>query len=798
MSQNQSSNTHLRGRSLEALEWSLICDALASRTRSPLGGALAYRHAPFSTPSESRRLRQRVIEGQILVDQSPAHGYVSGATDVNALLDRANRDGILDPAELHSCGHFLQTVGLLGDELRARAATTPFWAEDFAPAPPTPSVCEKIQRSVSSDGAVLDTASAELARLRRSRGEKRIEFEATLQARLKEWSNAGLLQDHFYDQIDGRYVVPVKVELQSKLEGSLMSRSNTGQSVFIEPAELRTSNNALKEIDLAIRAEEFRILRMLSGEIGSHAPAFMPWIAVVAEFDLALAAARLAKDWSLSAPIVPDHDQPLASLELGDVFHPGLKLRAVDIVTNSFSLPKEGHTILISGPNTGGKTVLLKAAALSACMARAGLLIPAAPGSKIPHYADVFAFIGDDQNIAAGLSSFSAQIMLMKAVLEDTSGPFLLVIDEILSSTDPEEASALAQALIEEFIARGHHVIVTSHFSELSLRCKTNPKITVAAMEFDSGSPTYRLRLDELGSSHALEVASKLGFPERTLTRARALLSTAKLDYEKAQAELRKKEQDLELAFESARSAFEREQERFKKETLGKFEAFARAAQAKLEEAVQNLSARLATYTRQGSAQNISKAIDRLESAAKDALREIDTAKSAVVSSITGQTQNSSGPLPLVVGARVKVKSMRGAKGIVLEVKGTGSAQSALVQVGNFRLEARNQDLEVLEAAAPKTGFAAKNNYVGFESSGQVERKLDLRGRRYDEAISEAERYIDQAFRSGAAQVTIVTGHGTGALKQGLKELLAGLPYIREFRPERDGNDGATLIEFER
>lgn len=790
--------SNLETRALEALEWRLICDALASRTRSPIGGAVALRHVPFSTPAEARRLRQRVVEGRLLIEQSPVHGYVSGVNDVIDLLDRASRDGVLEPTAIFLCGHFMQTVGMLGEELRARKATAPNWAADFELAPKTPPVCERISRSVSSEGAVLDSASPELKRLREQRVVRRAEFEVRLEARVQDWHSRGLLQDRYYDQVDGRYVVPVRAELQSKVDGTLIGRSNTGQSVFIEPAELTASNNALKELELSIRAEEFRILRTLSNELGRLAPDFAPWLEVVGELDLALAAARLAKDWELTEPVVETSDDGFSELDLVKVFHPGLKVRQeAHIVRNSFGLRGAGECMLISGPNTGGKTVLLKAAALASCMARAGLLVPCDEGSRIPHHASVLAFIGDEQNLAAGLSSFSAQIMDMKAVLEDARRPMLIVIDEILSSTDPEEASALAQSLIEEFVARGHHVIVTSHFSELSLRLKTHEKVTVAAMEFDGGRPTYKLRLDELGASHALDVADRLGFPKALLKRARELVSTAKLDYEKAQAELKRKERELEEAAERARLATEREQEQFKRALQLMVTDFMARSEAALEETMTTLSERVSTYVRQGAASP--RTLERLESVAKDAVRALEKQAVDVAQALGGHGPAPQEQLPLEAGAAVKIKSMKGSRGTVLEVRGEGAAAVATIQLGNFRLTRPAEDLEVMSTASQKRESGAQNRYFGLDlDAGPVSRKLDVRGRRYDEALAECERYVDQAFRSGAAQVTVVTGHGTGALKKGLKELLSKLPYIREYRAEREGDDGATLIEFER
>lgn len=787
--------------SLAALEWEFIQSALAKRTRSTLGHEAANHHVPLPSAGESRRFRERVLEALILVQRSPIHGYLSGVEDTTTLFDRASREGLLKPEEVWLCGFFMGTVGLLAVELRSRAAEAPRWAADFEHAPAAPPLCPRINDSVSSAGEILDTASSELARLRRERGERRAQFEQTLNQKIKEWDGRGLLQDNYYDVVDGRYVVPVKIEQQSKLDGALFGRSNTGQSVFIEPAELTIPNNALKEIELAIRAEEYRILHKLSNEIGAFAETYLQWVEIVAELDLALAAAVLAHDWRLSAPQVVENPKAVR-LQLHEAFHPELKDQQVDIVTNSFSLGDSenpgGNALLISGPNTGGKTVLLKAVALSACMANAGLLIPAADGSVLPHYREVLAFIGDEQDLTAGLSSFSAQIMDMRAVLERTGGPFLIVIDEMLSSTGPEEASALAQALIEEFVARGHHVLVTSHFSELSLRCKQHPRIAVAAMEFNDGRPTYRLRPDELGSSHALDVARRLGISDKILGRARSLMSTAKLDYEKAVQELKKKETEVEAALHAERRRLEKEKNSAREEFNQKLADFVAQTQARVHETVEALTTRINTYLRQGiggasPGRTLKKAEARIEANVDAVLDDIHAAAAEARGAPLSPGRQKA--LAIEVGSLVRVRSMAKAQGEVLALKGEGRDAMATIQVGNFRLEKPVSDLDPIQLK-PETKVG--RHYVGIDTPSSVPARLDLRGRRYDDAIVDAEHYIDQAFRSGMPSVTVVTGHGTGALKKGLKELLAGLPYVREFHPERGNDDGATVVEFDR
>ncbi|MBI2604651.1 MAG: Smr/MutS family protein [Deltaproteobacteria bacterium] len=792
----------LSRRSLAALEWPLLQKELAARTRGALGHDVAAAHAPFAAAAESARLRTRVAECARLDKHPLISSRLTGTQDPSAPFEAAAKDALLTPGGIHACGHFFETIGLLGADFGALRASSdsstpaPSLCADWERAPRTPALCAKITQSVSSDGLILDTASPELARLRARRSARRQAFESLLDARVKKWSEDGLLQDRFYDVVDGRYVVPVKVSEQSKLPGVLMGNSNTGQSVFIEPMELTSANNELKETELAIEAEEARILRALSRGIAALVPDYQGWVACVAELDLCFAGARLAADFGLTEPAA----RPEGRLNFRNLFHPALKLREEfaagkrEIVLNSFGLDASsvaaGSALILSGPNTGGKTVLLKAAGLAALMARAGLFVPAESGSELPHYAGVFAFIGDEQDIAEGLSSFSAQILDLRSVTETKQAPLLILVDEILSSTDPEEASALAQALLEEFIARGHHVIVTTHFAELSLRTRANPRIRLCGMEFRGGVPTYRLRPDELGSSHALEVAETLGLPNRVLSRARDLISKAKRDYDFAKNALRQKETELAEEYSRALKKFEADKSSLKdryesrvEELEKRLSGFLASARAELEKKIEELSRR----TRIAPAKARADAAETLAGVARKSREQFAETELGAKAPEAAR--------PLEAGNEVRVRSMGGATGKILEIRQGGV--TATVQVGNFRVEKALADLRCFERPKRPTGKTFAGLFSGSLDAPAVAPKIDLRGKRYDEAMSEVGRYLDQAFRGGRHSVTVVTGHGTGAIKTGVKELLASLPYVREFRPEREGDDGALVVEFD-
>lgn len=779
----------------KTLNWSLVTTALSERARSDLGGTRCQNHAPFPSSATAERLRRKIAEAlRLYTNGSTVHSLVSGTQDPSSHLERAARDAILMPAEIWVCGHFMQSVGLIGSELRAARALAPDLAFEFETAPSTPSLCTEITKSISSEGLILDTASPELARLRRQRAERRSAFESQLESKVKEWHAKGLLQDKFYDVMDGRFVVPLKVEQQSKLDGVLVGRSNTGQSVFVEPLELTTANNELKELELSIRSEELRILRELSTKIGSLWNTYKLWIDPLAEFDLVFAAAIFARDFKLTKPVVSER-----KLVLRNLFHLELLSRGVEPVKNSFSLETEvsnensRRCILISGPNTGGKTVLIKAAGLAALMAQAGLYVPADDGSTLPFYKNVYALIGDDQSIAAGLSSFSAQIQELKRVLDSAASPSLIVVDEILSSTDPEEASALAQAFIEECLLRGHHLLVTSHFSELSARVRENKHAAVGAMEFRNGQPTYELRLDELGSSHAIEVAARLGFPSKLLKRAKELVSQGKVDYQSALSELRAKEAHLEAEHAKEVARLQKENKNLKE----RLEAFLKESEEKIRSAIdQALKTIAMERARKTSSVSISARLRaQTDSIAAAATEELSgTAEENFGRTLGIETVKEKKVAELKVGSNVRLRDKRYVHGSVLEIdaeKGT-----ATVQFGILKMEKALTELEPL--AEPEK----RHRFTGIEieapkSAAPFSKKLDLRGRRYDDAIAAAESFLDNALRAGCGSVTIITGHGTGAIKNGLKELLGRLPYVSNFRGERENDDGAIVVDLD-
>jgi DNA mismatch repair protein MutS2 len=773
---------------------------------------------PFIAPQLRSKNQLRIGEAQeILSHDSKWPGVFSDLHDPTQSFDRCHKGGVIDAQSLHYCGRFMAVCGELKSLLESLPFATPTFSSDLEHLPKRPALCDTLKKSVNANGDILDGASKELQRLRTERAYARQRFEKTIQTKVNEWHQRGLLQDSFYDVLDGRFVVPLKAERQSELKGNLHSRSQTRQSLFIEPLEFMAANNEMQQLEIAIQAEEARILRDLSQQVGRLAPEYMEWPPVFAKIDMAFAATALMKDWRLSLAS-PATDT--ACVYLPGLFHPLLATLSITPVANDLTLGAKGHkhpqALIISGPNTGGKTVFIKAAALAVVMAQAGLPVAAQAEAQVGHYNHVFALIGDEQDMAGGLSSFSAQIKDLNELLQqhNRTGQDFIVIDEILSSTDPEEATALSLALIEELCDRNHNLLITTHFSELANRGRNTAGVAAAAMAFQQGKPTYQIRLHELGSSHALEVAERLHFNERVLNRARSYISKDKIDYDRAKKALLDREAELQRWQQSELIRLQNQSDELTKTLEEERTALARVLSDRISELENKWAAllvetetKLKTYEKQGVA-SLKKSKQRIFETGQN---QIEKAKSDIQllaeqlkkskptkkdnKPQTHRTENTSGLLS--PGSQVRIKSLGDALGKIIELNETGGTTQVTVQVGAMRMNLNPESLVPVAPTKTKLSNAVLISIGNALDNAPTPRKLDLRGVRRDEALMRAERYLDQAFSQGIPFVTVITGHGTGAIKDGLKELLSHLPYVKQFGPERSSDDGAFLVEFD-
>ncbi len=776
-------------RTLLSLEWEFITQELEKRTRSIMGQTSASHLKPDFTQNQiqSRNI-ERISEAIVLIQKSNIPNIVSGAADPKENFDLVLKGGTLSPLALLQSAQFISIICELSSQLKtfhSEIKPISLFNSDWNLTPPLPQICKQIQNSISIDGTILDSASSELRRLRSSKTSKKGQIESTISNRIKYWESEGVLQENYYDVIDGRYVVPVRVSSQNKIKGTIFGKSNTGLSVFIEPAELTQFGNELKEIDFAIQAEEWRILSELSRGLSAVCTPFYDYIDLLAEFDLILASAQFAIDFECTKPVINS-----SQLDFVNLFHPALITKPnIKIVRNSFELKNSNHSsgMIISGPNTGGKTVLMKSAALAICMAHAGLYIPADDGSQIPHYSSLYALIGDDQNIEQGLSSFSSQILDLKFILDHkpkTNQKSIVFVDEILSSTDPSEAAALAQSFIEEALRNNIDCIITTHFSELTTRLKTNQQIIVCGMEFSNNRPTYKIQIGELGISHAIDVAESLAFPKNLIERARSFQSKEKLNYEKALKDLKIKEIQIQNDYNEKLEQTKFSHEKEVKTLQQKLSDTVKAMEELFENKINDLKKRFDAYSRMKGIKNLDQKLSEEKS---EFSAELNQTKSKLSSEKQEPVQTKRS---FQVNDPVIVLSMGKQNGVILKLN---PDNTALVQVGNFKL---TKPLKELNLDDKKLQSKPKSN-VNYSNDENLSTKLDLRGIRYDQAMSELQTYLHAAFQNRIPFVTVVTGHGTGAIKNGLKDLTKNMSIVKQVRPENELNDGAWIIEFD-
>lgn len=778
-------------RTLLSLEWEFIIKELDNRTRSSLGSHFARHLLPnFSSNQIQTRNLNRISEAMLLIQKSGIPAIIAGASDPRDDFEMIKKGGTLSPLPLLQAAQYITIVSELSQNLTQfnhEIKPIPLLHSDWCLAPPLPTICKQIKSSISLDGTILDSASLELKRLRSSKTTKKGQIESMISNRINYWKTEGVLQESFYDVIDGRYVVPVRVSAQNKIKGTIFGKSNTGLSVFIEPSELTQFGNELKEIDFAIQAEEWRILSELSKGLSEICTPFIPYVDLLSEFDFLLASAHFAIDFDCTKPQVNT-----THLEFRNLFHPALVAKQnIKIIRNSFELKSNGDAsgLMISGPNTGGKTVLMKAAGLAICMAHAGLYTPTDEGTQIPFYSSLTALIGDEQNIEHGLSSFSSQILDLKLILENKpiqNTRSIVLIDEILSSTDPLEAAALAQSFIEEALRSKIDCIITTHFSELTTRLKSNEQIIVCGMEFSQNKPTYKIQLGELGVSHAIDVAENLNFPKNLITRARSFQSQDKLNYEKALKDLKNKEVDLKQEYEIKLHKVKIEHEKDVKALHQKLADTIKALEDLFETKIIDLKKRFDAYSRMKTVKNLDQKLSEekheFTHALKSTLHETSTDNTSEKKSVT--------PRVFKENDLVLVQSMGKQNGVIIKLN---ADQSALIQIGNFKITKPLKDLDL----DIKKMQSRPTTNVHYSNDDNLATKLDLRGIRYEQAMSELQTYLHAAFQNRIPFVTVVTGHGTGAIKTGLKEITKNMSIVKDVRPENELNDGAWIIEFD-
>lgn len=773
-------------KSLHTLEYDKILERLAGYCSFSASVALARSLRPTSDLEAARQRLALTSEARRLLAESDFS--LGGVHDVRPSIEKARRGGILEAEaflQIHTtllASQRIRRFFIREGRKRSESPPYPILASIATALPDLPDVIEAIESIFSEHGEILDEASTRLASIRSEMRETQQRLLNRLQKMIQDSKIAPMLQEQIITQREGRYVIPLRAEFKGQLQAIVHDQSASGATLFVEPLVIVEANNHLRQLQREEEEEIRRILAALSARIAEHAEEIERGVEALARLDLALACAQYAEELRATEPILLPADT--FTCRLYQARHPLLpKESAVPI---DLVLPPDIFVMVITGPNTGGKTVTLKTAGLLALMAQSGLHIPAQSGSELTCFEDIFADIGDEQSIEQSLSTFSSHLTNIIRILEKASPRTLVLLDELGAGTDPQEGSALARAILQYLIERKVPTMVATHYPELKAFAHNTPGVTNASLEFDLKSlrPTYHLVIGLPGRSNALAIARRLGLPEEILQAARAALDSSALRTDRLLDDLRKE-----------RNRAQRERERAEK-ARRKAEAEARALQERLA-AIEAERQQVLEKARAEAEANLA----ALRSEVEALKRELQRARLPLeqIRHIEAQAATlerfipippSSPKIEIQIGDKVRVRPL-GLEGEVTAL----DEEEAEVQAGNLRFRARLNELERLDTPSevPSMRPHLPRNAPLFTPSPGLE--LNVIGQTSDDALQALERYLEQAYLAGLPWVRIVHGKGSGKLRQVIRQALREHPYVQSFEEggEREGGAGVTI-----
>lgn len=794
-------------KSLSTLEYPKILEQLARYCAFTASAEKARALLPTPDIEIARQRQAETREALTLLSTRPDL-TIGGARDVREVVDLANHGGVLTPTDLLDIKTTLIAARTLSRLFENIGGSYPNLYAIAAQMPPPLGLIDAISRAISERGEVLDSASDKLASIRHDLRISHERLLGKLQRMLNDPHNAPFLQEPLITQRDGRYVLPLRAEFKGRIRSIVHDQSASGATLFVEPIGVVELNNQYRELQLAERDEERRILMELSQQVGRNSQAILQTVETIASLDLAFARAKYADDSRATEPILhpipgqppsPDNPHPGTVIRLYQARHPLLDPQTV--VPIDVELDPQTYALVITGPNTGGKTVTLKTVGLLALMAQSGLHIPAQSGSELSVFETIYADIGDEQSIEQSLSTFSGHITNIIHILEKANRRSLVILDELGAGTDPQEGAALARALLSHLLSRGITTLVTTHHPELKAYAHATPGVTNASVEFDLDTlrPTYHLVIGLPGRSNALAIAQRLGMPEEIVNAARAELSPTDLRAEDLLDEIHR-QRDLARQARAAAEKARREAEAREKELSERYEQIEDERRELLEKA--RLEAEQQLNEIKEEIRQIRRALARARQPV-ESLQSLEEQMHALEESVEEPVSRripDIGVKPLRrairLGDKVHLRSLN-TKGVVTSL----GEEEAEVQVGNLRVRARLSDLRLsgepeetkIEKVSDKPRPAITAEYPvspGLE--------LDLRGKRADEASEALDRYLDAAYLAGLPWVRIIHGKGTGKLREMVRQALQGHPHVRSFEAggDAEGGEGVTVVKL--
>jgi len=778
-------------RTLKRLEYNKILERLAGYADSPLGRERALNMVPVSDPDLIKVWQSETTEGKELLRLEPA-AEMGGWYDVREEARQAARGGMLEPEELLAVGGTIGAARRLKKFFQDRTGRYPLLSEIAVEIGVFGGLDQLIEASIIPGGEVADTASPALGQIRRHLANAQNQVRSRLDGFIRSPAYQKYLQDPIVTIRENRYVIPVKQEYRAQVDGIVHDQSASGSTLFIEPMSVVEANNEVRRLQAAEKQEIARILADLSAGVGAVADDLLAALDAMGRIDLIMARARYSLSMNAWEPDILD--RPCLNIKEGR--HPLLEGEVVPI---SINLGQDFDTLVITGPNTGVKTVALKTVGLLVLMAQSGLHVPATEGTSLGIFSQVYVDIGDEQSIEQSLSTFSSHMTNIVYILQKASPGRLVLLDELGAGTDPAEGSALAQAILDYLHSMGTKTVATTHYSELKNFAFSSPRVENASMEFDAVTlkPTYRLLIGRPGRSNAFEIAARLGLRAELVERAKQYMSADQVKaadlINQLEADRQQAQQDHEEAsrlLEEARQArerstkLEREMEVKREEIIFKARedaaALVRGIRREAEEIISDLREKISSQAAREREEGIRDARERLAGMENKTKPEPRAAEYSV-----GESPDRVG-----IGEEFFIPRFN-QKGFVVAVPGGGQVQ---VQVGAVKVMVGLSDLRRISGGGQSEGRVKLSGLMSAKAK-EISTQLDLRGMTADEALAEVDKYLDDAGLAGLPRVYIIHGKGTGALRAAVQHHLKSHRLVKSYRLGEAGVKIKTMRE---
>ena len=781
----------MENKTLNTLEYNKIIDRLKDLCQSNLGKERASEVLPGTDIQIINKELARTADALALILKY-SNPPLYGIHDLTAIVKRLNRGGILENIEFMNISSSLRVAQALKDFVSEFEAEN-IIKNEISRLYTNKRIQTEIDRIIVDEEEIADDASRALFAIRRNIRNKSEEIRRKLNSIITDKDNQIRLQESIVTVRDGRYVVPVKAESKRAIPGIAHDRSSTGQTVYIEPMVVVELNNEIRQLQIQEQDEIRRILKELSDLCNDYSEDILVNEEILISLDLVFAKARLALEMKASRPIINED----RIIDIKKARHPLLDPSSV--VPIDLKLGENFKALIVTGPNTGGKTVSLKTLGLMILMSQAGMFIPAEEFSKVGIFENIYADIGDKQSIELSLSTFSASMTNIVSILNKADDKSLVLFDELGSGTDPTEGAALAMAIIDYLIKKDVYLVSTTHYSELKLYAMTTEGVQNASVEFnvESLSPTFRLIIGAPGKSNAFEISKRLGLSDQVLTEAGKYISKENRDFESLISEIetdRIKAEERLKEVEKLKLEYQRLNRKLEEDITSKREKAREEVEASKEEAIRILDeARLAAKDLIKNAKKSigqSSNLDRLYSEISDKSKDLSK---KYKNKTKAKTYKGEALEDVKVGESVRIISMDD-EGVVVTLP--DSKGDLMVQVGILKFSANVKDLQRIENKEEKKSKSQYKNVLKQKAGEEYSTSIDLRGLNVDEAIGEVEKYFDNAILIGLKEVQLIHGKGTGALREGLNNYLRKSRYVDQYRMGtlKEGGAGVTVV----